>query len=232
MGRLVCETVSQTDGLGLAGSVDEGDSLDSLRGCDVVVDFTRPDVVMGHVAWAIEAGIDLVIGTSGFTAERLDEVRAALGESPRSAVLVVPNFSIGAVLMMRFAAMAAPWFDSAEIVEAHHPGKADAPSGTALQTARIIAEARSGRAPMADATVSALDGARGAEVEGVRVHALRLPGLIAAQEVTFASAGETLVIKDDARDRSSFMPGVVAAIRWIGGRSGLTVGLEPVLGLA
>jgi 4-hydroxy-tetrahydrodipicolinate reductase len=233
MGGEVCRAVDVADDLELAAAVDAGDDRESLRGCEVVVDFTHPGAVMDNLAWCVEAGLSVVVGTTGFTAERLSDVRGWLGDDPHVGIVIAPNFGIGAVLMMRFATEAARFYDSAEIVELHHAGKADAPSGTARRTAERIAEARRsadlGAAP--DATTSELDGARGADVDGVHVHAVRLPGLVAHQEVLLGTAGETLTIRHDSLDRASFMPGVLLAVREVRSRPGLTVGLEPLLGL-
>ncbi len=219
----------------LVAEVDAGDPLQALvdGGARAVVDFTHPDVVMENLRFCIDHGIDAVVGTTGFDQERLDTLRDWLGESPRSGVLVAPNFSIGAILMMRFAALAAPFFDSVEIVELHHPDKADAPSGTARRTAELVAAAReaAGSAPMPDATSQSLEGARGAVVAGVPVHALRIRGMVAHQEVVLGELGETLTIRHDSMDRASFTPGVLAGLRAIGGRPGLTVGLEHFLDL-
>jgi len=190
---------------------------------------------MDNLAWCIQHGIHAVVGTTGFTPERLGMVETWLGcSAPRVGVLVAPNFAIGAVLMMHFAVQAAPYFESAEIIEAHHPRKVDAPSGTAAATARRMAETRrqAGLGAMPDATTQEEPGARGAVVDGVRVHSLRLSGLVAQQEVRLTSAGETLTIVNDARDRTSYMPGVLAGIAWVPDHKGLTVGLESVLGLA
>ena len=234
MGREVVRTVKDAADHQVVAEVDQGDALDALAGCDVVVDFTHPGVVMDNLRWCIEHDLDVVIGTSGFAEDRLDEVRGWLVDHPDVRVLVVPNFSIGAVLMMRFAAQAAQFFASAEVIELHHPGKADAPSGTALRTASMIAAARAaaGLGAPPDATASALPGARGATVDDVRVHSVRLAGLVAHQEVLFGGTGETLTIRHDSLDRASFMPGVLLAVRGIGSLPpGLTVGLEPLLGL-
>ena len=235
MGSQVCRTVAGTDDLMVGAEVDQGDPRDALVGCDVVVDFTHPGAVMDNLHWCIEAGLDTVVGTSGFDGPRLEQVRAWLAGAPQVRVLVVPNFSIGAVLMMRFATQAARFFTSAEVIELHHAGKADAPSGTAARTAAMIAEARTaaGLGAPPDATVTALDGARGTALGGgVHVHSVRLAGLVAHQEVLFGGPGEVLTIRHDSMDRISFMPGVLLAIRGMVGLSaGLTVGLDPLLGL-
>jgi 4-hydroxy-tetrahydrodipicolinate reductase len=235
MGTQVCGTVEAAPDLELAAQVDVGDALGQLADCDVVVDFTHPGAVMGNLKWCVERGIASVVGTSGFGADRLAQVSDWLAAAPAARVLVVPNFSIGAVLMMRFAELAAPFFESAEVIELHHAGKADAPSGTASRTATLISAARAaaGSAPMPDATVTAADGARGSEVDGVHVHSVRLAGLVAHQEVLLGGHGELLTIRHDSLDRESFMPGVLVAVRGIGGLpAGLTVGLDGLLGLA
>lgn len=235
MGSQVCSTVEAAGDLQLAAQVDIGDSLDPLAGADVVVDFTHPGAVMDNLRWCIGHGLATVVGTSGFGDDRLAEVTGWLAAGEQSRLLVVPNFSVGAVLMMRFAAIAAPFFESAEVIELHHAGKADAPSGTAGRTAAMISEARSaaGSGPMPDATVTAADGARGADVDGVHVHSVRLAGLVAHQEVLLGGHGEVLTIRHDSLDRASFMPGVLLAIRGIGSLpAGLTVGLDGLLGLA
>jgi 4-hydroxy-tetrahydrodipicolinate reductase len=234
MGSQVCATVELASDLGLTAQVDVGDSLDHLVGADVVVDFTHPGAVMSNLRWCVEHGIDAIVGTSGFDAARLSEVAGWLAERPAMRALIVPNFSVGAVLMMRFAEMAAPFFESAEVIEMHHAGKADAPSGTASRTASIISDARAaaGTGPMPDATVTAADGARGTEVAGVHVHSVRLAGLVAHQEVLLGGHGEILTIRHDSLDRASFMPGVLMAVRGIAGLPpGLTVGLDGLLGL-
>jgi 4-hydroxy-tetrahydrodipicolinate reductase len=200
----------------------------------VVVDFTHPAAVMDNLRWCIGRGLATVVGTSGFGDDRLAQATGWLEAQPGSRALVVPNFSVGAVLMMRFAAVAAPFFESAEVIELHHAGKADAPSGTAARTAAMISSARSesGVGPMPDATATAAEGARGAEVAGVHVHSVRLAGLVAHQEVLLGGHGEVLTIRHDSLDRASFMPGVLLAIRGIGSLPpGLTVGLDGLLGL-
>jgi 4-hydroxy-tetrahydrodipicolinate reductase len=232
MGSQVCRTVEKTDGLELVAALDQGDDLEQLKGAQVVVDFTRPEVVMDNLKWCIEHGIHAVVGTTGFDAERLDTLRTQLADRS-TGVLIAANFSIGAVLMMQFAAKAAKYYESVEIIELHHPNKVDAPSGTARRTAELIAAARqeAGAAPIPDATTTALDGARGADVDGIRVHGIRLRGLIAHQEVLFGDVGETLTIRHDSMDRESFMAGVVVGIRRIVDTPGLTVGLEHFLDL-
>jgi len=234
MGREASGCVESARDTELFAQVDQGDSLDALIGSDVVVDFTHVAAVMGNLRWCVEHGLNVVVGTSGFSDERLAEVRSWTDQQPDVRVLIAPNFSIGAILMMRFAAEAARFFDSAEIIELHHANKMDAPSGTALRTAGLIAEARAkaGLGPPPDATKEELDGARGATVDDIHVHSVRLAGLVAHQEVLFGGHGETLTIRHDSLDRASFMPGVLAAIRGIASLPpGLTVGLEPLLGL-
>jgi len=233
MGTEVCKAVEAAPDLDLVATVDQGDGLTALAdaGAEVVVDFTNPDVVMDHIRWAVEHGIHAVVGTSGFTEEKYAQIRQRLADRPDLGVMVVPNFAIGAVLMMEFAARAARYFTSAEIIELHHPNKVDAPSGTARRTAELIAAARdeAGLGPMPDATTDELAGARGSQVAGVRVHSIRSAGLVAHQEVLFGTAGETLTIRHDSYDRASFMPGVLLAVRAIRQRPGLTIGLNPLL---
>jgi 4-hydroxy-tetrahydrodipicolinate reductase len=233
MGTEVCRAVDAAPDLDLVATVDQGDGLSIIAdaGAEVVVDFTTPEVVMDHVRWAIDQGIHAVVGTSGFTEEKYDQVRQWLADRPKVGVMVVPNFAIGAVLMMEFAARAARHFTSVEIIELHHPNKVDAPSGTARRTAELIAAARSeaGLGPMPDATTDELAGARGSQVAGVRVHSVRSAGLVAHQEVLFGTAGETLTIRHDSYDRASFMPGVLLAVRAVAQRPGLTIGLGPLL---
>jgi 4-hydroxy-tetrahydrodipicolinate reductase len=234
MGRTVCETIQGAPDTELAAQVDQGDDLDALLGSDVVVDFTHVAAVMDNLRWCVGHGLNVVVGTSGFGDDRLTEVQAWLARAPGSRVLVVPNFSVGAVLMMRFAAQAARFFESAEIIELHHANKMDAPSGTALRTAAMISEARAkadlGAPP--DATTQELPGARGAAVDDIHVHSVRVAGLVAHQEVLFGGQGETLTIRHDSLDRASFMPGVLLAVRGTASLPpGLTVGIERLLGL-
>ena len=234
MGSEVIRAVTETDDLTVAAAVDEGDPLDPLIQCDVVVDFTRPDVVLGNLRWCLEQGLDTLVGTSGFTKDRLAEVQGWLGAAPDVRVLIAPNFSIGAVLMMRFAAQAARFFDSAEVIELHHAGKADAPSGTAAYTATQISQARAaaGLGSPPDATATELPGARGTVVDGIHVHSVRLAGLVAHQEVLLGGHGETVTIRHDSLDRASFMPGVLLAVRRTYAlEPGLTVGLDALLDL-
>jgi 4-hydroxy-tetrahydrodipicolinate reductase len=235
VGAEVCRAVDAADDLELVAALDVDDALAALVEADAqgVVDFTHPDAVMGNLEYAVGHGIHAVVGTTGFDADRLATVEGWLADAPDVGVLVAPNFSIGAVLMMRFAAAAAPFYESAEVVELHHPDKADAPSGTARRTAELIAAARreAGLPPVPDATSTGLEGARGAIVDGIHVHGLRVRGLVAHQEVVLGGVGETLTIRHDSLDRVSFTPGVLAGLRAIGDRPGLTVGLEHVLDL-
>ncbi|MDP4804067.1 MAG: 4-hydroxy-tetrahydrodipicolinate reductase [Candidatus Nanopelagicales bacterium] len=232
MGATVVSTVQGQPDLQLVAQIDQGDDLIALLDskAQVIVDFTTPDVVMPTLKFAIENGIHCVVGTTGFDAERLRELTQWCAKSPSTGVLVAPNFGIAAILMMKMAQMAAPHFESVEIVELHHPKKVDAPSGTAIRTAEMIAAARPD-AVMPDATVDALDGARGAQVAGVPIHSLRISGLVAHQEVIFGGEGETLTIRHDSLSRESFMPGVVLGIREVVKHPGLTVGLDSYLGL-
>lgn len=233
MGSESVRAITAADGLEVAAQIDIGDSLDDLGRAEVALDFTQPDVALDHVRHCIERGIHVVVGTSGFDDARIAQVRDLLGDAPTVGVLIVPNFSIGAVLMMKFAAEAAPFFESVEVIEMHHPDKVDAPSGTATRTAEMIAAARenAGSPALPDATHTDPDGARGATVAGIPVHALRARGYVASQEVVLGGAGETFSIRHDSHDRESFMPGVLAAVRAVSSRPGLTVGLDAVLGL-
>ncbi len=235
VGSEVCRAVEQSPDIELVASIDAGDSLADLvdAGADAVVDFTHPDVVMDNLRFCVEHGIHAVVGTTGFDDDRLAALRGWLDAAPGVGVLIAPNFSIGAVLMMRFAAEAAPFFESVEVIELHHPDKADAPSGTARRTAELIAAARREAAagPVPDATSTSLDGARGADVEGIHIHSVRSRGLVAHQEVLLGGLGETLTIRHDSMDRASFTPGVLTGLRAIGDHPGLTVGLEHFLGL-
>ena len=227
VGATMAAAVQAADDLALSAEVDAGDAMSLLTDGDteVVIDFTHPDVVMDNLKFLIDNGIHAVVGTTGFTDERLSTIEGWLADKPDVSVLIAPNFAIGAVLSMRFAREAAPFFESVEVVELHHPNKADAPSGTATRTARLIAEAHP------DATSTGVAGARGADVDGVPVHSVRLAGLVAHQEVLFGTQGETLTIRHDSIDRTSFVPGVLLAVRRIREFPGLTVGIEPVMGL-
>jgi 4-hydroxy-tetrahydrodipicolinate reductase len=235
MGSAVVRAVTAAEDLELVATVDAGDRLSAVAdaGAQVVVDFTRPDVVMDDIRFCVEQGIHCVVGTTGFDDARLATVASWLEAQPTVGVVVAPNFGIGAVLLMRFAQEAARFFPSTEIVELHHPHKVDAPSGTAARTARLVAAARraAGMPPAPDATTDSLPGARGADVDGVPVHAVRLTGLVAHQEVLMGAPGETLTLRHDSFDRTSFMPGVLLAVREVGSRPGLTVGIEHLLGL-
>jgi 4-hydroxy-tetrahydrodipicolinate reductase len=233
MGQEVCRAVEAADGLELVAALDAGDDRAVAERAEVVVDFTHPDAVMDNLSWCIDRGIHAVVGTTGFTPERLDQLRESLAAKPEVGVVVASNFSIGAVLMMHFAEQAAAFYESVEIIELHHPNKADAPSGTAASTAAKIAGARAAAQLPAppDATVHEVPGARGADVHGIRVHGVRLRGLVAHQEVLFGSEGETLTIRHDSLDRASFMPGVIAGVRAVVNRPGLTVGIESILGI-
>ena len=233
MGAEVCRAVDAAPDMELVAALDLGDERTPAEAAEVIVDFTHPDAVMDNLSWCIDHGIHAVVGTTGFTAERLDQLRTTLADHDGVNILIAPNFSIGAVLMMSFAEQAAAFYESAEIIELHHPGKADAPSGTAANTAHRIAAARNAAAlgVPPDATVQEVPGARGAQVDGIRVHGVRLRGLVAHQEVLFGAEGETLTIRHDSLDRVSFMPGVLAAVRAIDTRPGLTVGIEPILGI-
>ncbi len=234
MGSEVCRAVDRADGLELVARLDIGDAPSDLldAGAQVVVDFTHPGAALQNIRHGLDHGIAVVVGTSGFDEARYATVRGWLEETPGH-VLVAPNFGVGAVLMMRFAQQAAKFFDSAEVIELHHAGKVDAPSGTAVRTASLIAAARAeaGAGPVPDATTDELPGARGATVDGIHVHSVRMPGLVAHQEVLLGTAGETLTLRHDSLDRASFMPGVLLAVRAVLDRPGLTIGLEPLLGL-
>ena len=232
MGSEVVRAVTRAEGMTPVGGADLGEPRELVNRAQVVVDFTHPDAVMDNIEWCLDKGLHMVIGTTGFTTERLERVRELCDAHPEVGVLIASNFSIGAVLMMKFSALAAAFYPSAEIIELHHPTKADAPSGTSATTARRIAAARreAGLGPVPDATVHD-DGARGAVVEGIHVHGVRLQGLVAHQEVLFGDTGETLSIRHDSFERVSFMPGVVAGIRHVMDHPGLTLEMESVLGI-
>lgn len=235
VGEHVCRAVQDAEDMELVAVIDADESVDELvtARAEAIVDFTHPDVVMDNLEFCVDHGIHAVVGTTGFDDARLSRLGSWLRQSPKTGVLVAPNFSIGAILMMRFAAEAARFYESVEIVEMHHPDKADAPSGTARRTATLIADARreAGSNPVPDATTTSLDGARGADVDGIRVHGLRVRGLVAHQEVILGAPGETLTIRHDSMDRVSFLPGVLLGLRKITAAPGLTVGLEQFLGL-
>jgi 4-hydroxy-tetrahydrodipicolinate reductase len=230
MGAEVVKAVTEAPGLDLVAALDLGDSLDQLRttGAEVVVDFTTPDSVMANLEYLISNGINAVVGTTGFDAARIAKLEKLVAANPKVGVLIAPNFAIGAVLMMEFATKAAKYFESAEIIELHHPNKVDAPSGTAARTAELMSQARKGAGlgAMPDATSTSLDGARGATVGDIPVHSVRLRGLIAHQEVLLGGLGETLSIRHDSLDRAGFMPGVLLGVRKVVANPGLTFGLE------
>ena len=252
MGRMVCRAVADDPELTLVAGVNPSfggealgplidrpdvdvqiaDTLDTLLQAEteVAVDFTRPDVVMDDVKWAIDHAVHIVVGTSGVGQADLSAIRELLAdEANESNVIVVPNFAIGAVLMQRFAAEAARYFPAAEIIELHHDGKLDAPSGTAVATAAALARARGEATP--GPSDERIPGVRGGEADGVRIHSVRLPGLVAHQEVILGSLGQTLTIRHDSTDRASFIPGVLLAVKEVVRRRGLTIGLEPLLDL-
>jgi len=235
MGAEVCQAVEAADDMEVVAMVDTGDWMFDLAdaGAEVVVDFTHPDVVMDNIRFCIDQDIHCVVGTSGFSADKLTTITDWLEPKPSLGVLVAPNFALGAVLCMRFAEAAARYYETVEIIELHHNRKADAPSGTAAHTARLIAAARAraslGEVP--DATTAEVPGARGGLIDDIRVHSVRLSGLVAHQEVLFGGDGETLTIRHDSLDRGSFMPGVLLAVRGIADRPGLTLGLEKLLDL-
>jgi 4-hydroxy-tetrahydrodipicolinate reductase len=230
MGAEVVKAVEASDGLALVAALDLGDSLEQLKGsaAHVVVDFTTPDSVMDNLEFLINNGINVVVGTTGFDDAKLATVKGWLAQNPSVGVLIAPNFAIGAVLMMEFAEKAARYFESAEIIELHHPAKVDAPSGTAARTAELMSAARkdAGLGQMPDATTTSLEGARGALVGGIPVHSVRARGLVAHQEVLFGGLGETLIIRHDSIDRAGFMPGVILGVRKIVNTQGLTHGLD------
>lgn len=236
MGRTVVDAVLAAPDLELVARLDaDDDPADAAAaGAQVAVDFTVPSATEANVRALVATGVHAVVGTTGWTPESLARVEDDLRDHPEVGVLVAPNFALGAVLAMSFAAQAARWFESVEVIELHHPDKVDAPSGTARHTAQAVAAARAaaGIAPSPDATTTSLDGARGADVDGVRVHSVRLRGLVAHEEILLGNPGEQLTIRHDSFDRVSFMPGVLHAVRAIGSRPGLTVGLDRLLDLA
>ena len=233
MGTESVKAISAADDLELVASLDLGDSLDLLKssGAEVVLDFTHPDSVMKNIEYAINSGIHVVVGTTGIDSQRMDVIKSLLAKNPNVGAIIAPNFALSAVLMMQFAAKAATYFDSVEIIELHHPDKADAPSGTATRTAELISDARAKakKSAMPDKTSSGLAGARGAKVGDVPIHSIRLRGLVAHQEVLMGDQGETLSIRHDSIDRSGYMPGVLLAIRSVKTRAGLTFGLENLI---
>ena len=230
MGAEVVKAVSNSSDLELVAQLDLGDSLDQLLSnkTEAVVDFATPDSVMKNLEFLISNDIHAVVGTTGFDQARIDSLTKELSKHPQVGVLIAPNFAIGAVLMMEFAEKAARYFDSAEIIELHHPAKVDAPSGTAARTAELMTQARkeSSMKPMPDATKQSLDGARGSKVGDIPIHSIRAQGLVAHQEVLFGGVGETLTIRHDSLDRAGFMPGVLLGIRSVVNNPGLTHGLD------
>lgn len=235
MGQAAVKAVSDAPDLELVCSLGRGDSLHQLVDgkVDVAVDLTVPDQAPANVEFCVSHGIHAVVGTTGWDEARLATLRGQLEAKPEVGVLIAPNFAIGAVLAMKFASVAAQYFESAEVVELHHPNKVDAPSGTAQHTAHAIAETRQkyDLSPMPDATETQIPGARGADVDGVPVHAVRLRGLVAHEEILFGNEGEMFTIRHDSFDRVSFMPGVLVGIRTVPSRPGLTVGLDQYLNL-
>jgi len=235
MGAESVKAISGTKDLEVVAQLDLGDSLEALvtSAAQVVVDFTHPDAVMKNLEFAINNGISVVVGTTGFDEKKLAQVKSWLSANPKVGALIAPNFGLGAVLMMQFAAQASKYFESAEIVELHHPAKADAPSGTAARTAELMNQARASvkRGAMPDATTSELAGARGAKIGDIHIHSVRLRGLVAHQEVILGDTGETLSIRHDSIDRTGYMPGVLLAIRNVGKKPGLTFGLEHYMDL-
>ncbi|MER7625682.1 4-hydroxy-tetrahydrodipicolinate reductase [Streptomyces sp. NPDC126503] len=235
IGSEAVKAVEAAEDMELVAALGRGDKLETVTeaGAQVVVELTTPDSVMANLDFCVGHGIHAVVGTTGWTEERLAQLRAWLAASPETGVLIAPNFSIGAVLTMKFAQIAAPYFESVEVVELHHPNKVDAPSGTATRTAQLIAAARAGAGlgPQPDATATALEGARGADVDGVPVHAVRLRGLLAHQEVLLGAEGETLTVRHDSLHHSSFMPGILLGARRVTTAPGLTFGLEHFLDL-
>ncbi|MEU0987989.1 4-hydroxy-tetrahydrodipicolinate reductase [Streptomyces sp. NPDC005953] len=236
IGSEAVRAVEAADDLELVAALGRGDRLETLAevGAEAVVELTTPDSVMDNLDYCLRHGMHAVVGTTGWNDDRLAQLGGWLDASPKTGVLIAPNFSIGAVLTMKFAQQAARYFESVEVVELHHPNKADAPSGTATRTAQLIAAARAeaGCPAQPDATATALDGARGADVDGVPVHAIRLRGLLAHQEVLLGGEGETLTIRHDSLHHSSFMPGILLGVRRVVTTPGLTFGLEHFLDLA
>lgn len=235
VGQAIVEGVNAADDLELVAEIDRDTPLQELvdNGAEVVVDFTQPGVVMDNLKFVVEHGIHAVVGTTGFDAERLAKVEEWTKADGAGHVLIAPNFAISAVLTMTLAKQAAKFFETAEVIEFHHPTKLDAPSGTAIHTAQGIAAARkeAGLGAMPDATEQSLDGARGADVDGVPVHAVRMRGMVAHEEVIFGAQGQSLTIRQDSYDRSSFTPGVLVGVRNIAEHPGLVVGLDNYLDL-
>jgi len=233
MGTAAMKAVDAAEDMELIAALGRGDNLEVIvdEGADVVIDLTVPDSTEANVRFAVEHSIHAVVGTSGWDAARLAKLEGLLTMHPDTGVLIAPNFALGSVLATRFAAQAAKYFESVEIVELHHPRKVDAPSGTAIRTAQLVAAARAGMPAAPDATTSAMDGARGANVDGIPVHSVRLAGLVAHQEVLLGSDGEQLTIRHDSFNHESFMPGVLLGVRSVGSHPGLTVGLDGYLNL-
>lgn len=232
MGATICVAVEAADDLELVAAIDAGDDRTPAASADVAIDFTVPDAVMGNIAWCIENGVHAVVGTTGIGQEQYDQVARDLEGKPTN-VVIASNYSVGSILMMHFAELAAPFFESVEVIEAHHPNKVDAPSGTAKTTAGKIAAARqaAGLGPVPDATEIDPGGARGASIDGVHVHAVRQRGLFANQEVRFGNEGEQLTIAENGFTRASYMPGLLTAVRAVPGLPGLTIGIEKLLGI-
>lgn len=235
VGSAVVSGVNAAEDLELVAEIGRGDPLQRLveAGAEVVVDFTTPGAVMDNLEFCIGHGIHCVVGTTGFDEERYEQVRRWCADAEGVGVLIAPNFAISAVLTMAFAKQAARFFESAEVVEFHHPNKLDAPSGTAVKTAQGIARARreAGMGPMPDATEQSLEGARGTSVDGVPVHAVRMSGMVAHEEVIFGTTDQSLTIRQDSYGRESFVPGVLTGVREVAGHPGMTVGLDAYLGL-
>ncbi|MFT4185742.1 MAG: 4-hydroxy-tetrahydrodipicolinate reductase [Micrococcaceae bacterium] len=232
MGSETIKAISETDDLKVVAKLDSDSNLEEMLVADVMVDFTHPEASEKNVRYAVEHGVHCVVGSSGWNQDKQDELASLLEKYSETNVFIAPNFALGAVLAMSFAAKAAKFFDSVEVIEMHHPQKVDAPSGTAVSTAEAIAKARkvANCAAIPDATVN--DGkARGADIDGVKVHAVRLQGLVAHQEVLLGNSGEQLVLRHDSFDRKSFMPGVVLAVREVQKHQGLTVGLDKLMGI-
>lgn len=235
MGSHAVDAINDAEGLELVAALGSSDSLETLldQNIDVAVELTVPKSTEDNVTFLVENGIDTVVGTTGWDNDRLARLESTLKDHPKTAVLIAPNFSIGAVLAMRFAELAAPYFDSAEVVEIHHTRKLDAPSGTANHTAQRIAAARNaaGLPAVPDSTESDPQGARGAVIDGIHVHAIRQQGMNAHEEILFGSDGEALTIRTDSHSTSAFMPGIVTAVRSIADYTGLIHGLENMLDL-
>ena len=228
MGRTVCAAVEGAEGLTLGSQVDLGDALDDLAGSDVVVVFTAAGQAMDGLRWCAANGVHAVVGTTGFSADEVDELRGLFTGPPNLAL--VANFAIGAVLLMQLAERCAPHFATCEITELHHDRKVDAPSGTAIVTARRIAAARGSEAWAPDPTTAeVVAGARGGVVDGIRVHSQRQRGMVASQEVVFGAEGQWLTLRHDTSSRESFMPGVLLVVRGIASRPGVTLDLDPFL---